>query len=378
MLKHAFLLVSIALVATLASGCSVAQQPQTATASASSTPPSLPPQTTTVSPAPSPATAPATKGPWQPSVFENGVQLYWHTVGSDSDIRPTIARSLDYIVGLGANSVGITFPIYTDGPTPGSVFAGKDTPSPEQLRMIIDAAKARHLRVMVRPLIDEANIMTTSGAWRGNIQPPNPASWFASYRTLIVRYADAAARSSADEFVAGTELFSMQYNSNEWQATAAAIAQQAHFTGTISYSVNWDSHDNDSLPFSVIGLDAYPAIQLGDDASVEQLTSALVAWIDQQPESVRSRLTIQEAGIPAISGMYPHPWYWGGEGAQNLQAQSNWFTAIYRAAKQTGLRGVYYWMLDSKVDPSQANPSTDDSGSFIGRPAEAAIKTNFS
>lgn len=379
MFKHVLLLASAVLIAVLASGCSIVQRPPSATPSAT-TAKGEPPQLNATPPAAATSTPSAASNPqlWHPGTFENGVQLYWHTTGSDETVQHAVAQSLDYIVHLGANSVGITFPLYTDGPTPSKVYRGDETPSPEQLRMVIDAAKTRHLRVMVRPLIDETNLMSTPGAWRGNIKPVRPSDWFASYRALLALYADAAARSGADEFVAGTELFSMQNYADEWQAVIAAISQQAHFTGTVSYSVNWDSDNNDRLPFTTIGLDAYPAIQLGDDATVEQLTDALVAWIDQQPESVRQRLTLQEVGIPAISGMYPHPWYWDSPGAQNLHVQANWFTAVYRAAKATGLRGVYYWMVDSNADPSRANPITDDSGSFIGRPAEVAIKTNFS
>lgn len=380
MFKHVLLLTSTVLIAVFASGCSIVQRPPGTAPSATTTIQGEAPQLNATPTAAAPSTSPATTAPqlWHAGMFENGVQLYWHTVGSDEAAQRAAVRSLDYIVSLGANSVGITFPLYTDGSAPSKVYPGDETPSPEQLRMVIDAAKVRHLRVMVRPLIDEANIMSTPGAWRGNIKPPRPAEWFASYRAMLIRYADAAARSGADEFVAGTELFSMQDYTDEWQAITAAISQQAHFPGIVSYSVNWDSDNNERLPFTAIGLDAYPAIQLGDNATVEQLTDALVAWIDQQPESVRHRLTIQEVGIPAISGMYPHPWYWDSSGVQNLHIQANWFTAVYRAAKATGLRGVYYWMVDSNADPSRANPITDDSGSFMGRPAEAAIKTNFS
>lgn len=326
-------------------------------------------------PTPTQASPSPVAQPWHEGTFENGIQLYWHTPGSDDAVRQAASRSLDYVVALGANSVGITFPLYTDGPTPTHVYAGQETPTPQQLRLIVAEAKARHLRVMVRPLIDEVNLMSTPGEWRGTLRPVDVDAWFRSYQDLLVAYAGAS--QGADEFVEGVELFSLQSYTDRWKGLTDAVAA-AGFKGATSYSVNWDSHGNEGLPFSVLGLDAYPAIQLGDDATVEQLTTALTQWIDQQPVSVRAKLTIQEVGIPAVGGMYPHPWLWNGPGASNESTQAKWFTAVYRASKAAGLRGIYYWMLDSNVDPAQANPATDSSGSFTMRQAEQSIRTEFS
>lgn len=368
-------LAGVVLCALSLSNCAASSPPHDPTPSSTS------PKTSPPTPSQAPTTAsPQIKqvaSPWQPGMFQNGVQLYWHTTGPDESVQQAADRALDYIVGLGANSVGITFPVYTDGPTPSKVYAGGETPTPAQLELVIKAAKQRHLRIMLRPIIDEANIMMTPNAWRGNLTPANIDAWFASYQTLLLKYVDVAVRNQVDEFVAGTELFSLQNHTDKWRSVSDTL-RHASFTGAISYSVNWDSSNNDSLPFDAIGLDAYPAIQLGDDASVEQLTAALTDWIDQQPASIRSKLTIQEAGIPAISGMYPHPWFWGSNESQNLTVQAHWFTAVYQAAKAAQTTGVYYWMVDSNVDPSKADATSDPSGSFIKRPAEESIKNNFS
>jgi hypothetical protein len=336
--------------------------------------------TTTETPivASSSASVATVKNPWSPGEFQNGVQLYWHLVGSDVDIQHAADRSLDYIVSLGANSVGITFPIYTDGAEPSRVYAEKgETPTPHQLAIVIQAAKQRKLRVMLRPIIDETNIMSTPGAWRGTLHPINSDSWFASYESLLITYAIVATQEHVDEFVAGTELFSLQNQTDKWSGIVSAL-RKVSFTGAISYSVNWDSKNADSLPFDTLGLDAYPAITLNDDATPEELTQALTDWILTQPASVLKKLTIQEVGIPAISGMYHNPWLWGGNGPQNLVIQANWFTAMYKAAKNANLMGIYYWMIDSNVDPSLANVINDPSGSFIKRPAEKSIRTSFS
>lgn len=324
------------------------------------------------------------KKPWQPRQFQNGIQLYWHTLGTDTQLRAAAAKTLNYIVGLGANSVGISFPLYLvgktpfDGQYPVSVQAGVETPNAASLGIILAAAKERGLRVTLRPLIDETNVPTKAHPeyWRGSIQPVDVVAWFKSYDQLIVQYAAIAAKYAVQELVAGTELFSLQPQTAQWQSLIGQI-KLAGYNGTVSYAVNWN--DWTTVPFQTLGLDAYPAVPLGDNATIPQLASALSNWFDQQPLSVRSRLTVQEAGIPAQSGMYKHPWWWGITNAPlNLKIQVNWFSAVCLAAKASKIQGLYYWMLDSNVDPSLPNAAQQPTSSFVGRPSEQSIKSCFS
>ena len=312
---------------------------------------------------------------WRPGQFQTGIQLYWHTSGTKAQMEQDAARSLNYIVSLGANSVGITFPIFTDGVEPSHVYAGAATPSTESLSVVLAAAKARGLRVMLRPEIDEQNIAAAgNGAWRGTIQPSNTAGWFASYDQLLVGYARLAQRYAVNELVAGTELFSLQTYTSQWERLKSKI-RAAGYEGIISYAINWNNWSY--VPFSSLGLDAYPSINAGDNATVAQLSALLEHWLDQRPHSVRTRLTIQEAGIPALSGMYVHPWLWGTVGGTvNLSVQANWFAAVCQAAKASRVQGLYYWMLDSYANPAQPGPSEENS-SWLGRPAEQSIRSCF-
>jgi hypothetical protein len=91
---------------------------------------------------------------------------------------------------------------------------------------------------------------------------------------------------------------------------------------------------------------------------------------------VRKHLRIQEAGIPALSGIYVHPWLWGTVGGTvNLSVQANWFSAIYQAAKAAHVQRLY-WMLDSYANPAQAGPD-ETTGSWLGRPAAQSIRSCF-
>jgi hypothetical protein len=331
----------------------------------------IPPEDT-ASPSPPPHVA----QPWWPGQFQNGIQVYWHINGPDSSLQQTATQDLNYIVGLGANSVGISFPIYTDGATPKRVYAGPETPSVHSLSIVLAAARARNLRVMLRPLIEETNIKY-AGQWRGTIEPPSIAAWFADYDRLLVGYAQLARQYGVEELVAATELSSLQSQTAEWTALNEQI-QAAGYAGVVSYATNWNKFT--PVPFQALGLDAYVPVYVGDDATVAQLTDALAAWINQLPLSVRQILTVQEVGIPALSGAYTHPWLWGAStGVINTFVQANWFTAACQAAKATQTGGIYFWMLDSNNDnPLQLDVTRQSSTSWVGRPAEQSIKRCFS
>jgi hypothetical protein len=84
-------------------------------------------------------------------------------------------------------------------------------------------------------------------------------------------------------------------------------------------------------------------------------------------------------GIAAVDGAYREPWVWGSPKTEGMNPaiQVNWFTAACRAVEQTGLKGIYFWMVDSSTDPTQIGPTTEGTAGFIGRPGEKAIKTCF-
>ena len=316
--------------------------------------------------------------PWRPGDFQKGIQILWHTKGTDEEISKQASALLDYVVSTEANSVGITFSLYTDGVTPTKVYMGQETPSPHELALVIAATHERNLRIMLRPVIDEKNIAAErNNAWRGNIEPVNITNWFSSYNEALAPYLRLAQTSSVNEFVIGTELFSLETYTNEWRRTTH-FAQQ-YFSGEISMAVNWDTIRYHPLPVKTIGLDMYPAVDLPDTASTAQLTRALRQWIEGSARKVKQPIVAQEVGIAGIPGAYKNPWYWGSGTAdpRHFETQSRWFAASYAAAKEANLMGIYYWMVDSNQQFTREAITSQSAGGFIGRPAETAIRRSF-
>jgi hypothetical protein len=317
-----------------------------------------------------PSQAPTTKA----SVARLGVNVYWHSPGSAEAVAAAAAPILDYVVGLHANSVAFAFPIFTDGERPTHVYTDPaSSPDPATLGALISAAKARGLRVTVRPLIDETNISTAPGQWRGSIMPVDIGAWFASYRSVLDPYLDAAQAAHAEEFVVGAELNSLTA-APQWNDVVADAA--ARFHGELSYADNWDVWAKGEAPSAVpnIGLDAYAPVNLPDSATVDQLSAAWTRWLQQRPISTLQDTVIQEVGIPAQSGAFKAPFTRGVYGAPILpEIQQKWFAAACQSARSLHMPGLYFWSVDS-TDPM--NGHSDSPGSFVGR-GDEAIKTCF-
>ncbi|MEY9906703.1 hypothetical protein ABIA35_002925 [Catenulispora sp. MAP12-49] len=316
------------------------------------------------------STVPATKAP----AAQLGIDVYWHTPTDPAKARGAAAPILNYVVGLHANSIALAFPIFTDGARPTRVYTDPaSTPDPATLGALVAAAKARGLRVTVRPLIDETDISVTPGQWRGSIVPADADAWFASYRSVLDPYLAAAQTVHADEFVLGAELNSL-IHAPQWQDVYTDAA--ARFHGELSYADNWDTWARGEAPPAIptIGLDAYPPVDLPDTATVGELTTAWTAWLQHRSAATLAATVIQEVGIPAQPGVFKTPYVWGVSGAPITPAiQQNWFAAACQSARSLGMPGLYYWSVDS-TDP--LNGHSDSPGSFVGR-GDSAIKECF-
>ena len=165
------------------------------------------------------------------------------------------------------------------------------------------------MEVWLRPLIDEGQITATGpkGAWRGTIQPAEPATYFQSYDAMLQYY---AAIPGATWLVIGSELNSLESPeySAQWQDMIAHLRQTSGDTGPLlTYAQNWDTGMYNGYPdwLSLLdgaAIDAYFPIEGADNQSTpNQITEGLAHWQDQMMElksKVPShKLFITEAGL---------------------------------------------------------------------------------
>ncbi|MFI1466210.1 glycoside hydrolase family 113 [Streptomyces wuyuanensis] len=317
---------------------------------------------------------------WKPGMPQWGVQLYWEEEKkkrSGTFIEAQARKHAKYLVGLGANSVSLSFPFFTEGPTSNTLSAGSKTPSPERLRRVLKVFEDAGFRTTVRPIMDEASLNPPAG-WRGSIEPASRSAWFASYRKFLTPYLEVADEEKANAFVIGTELNSLEGDQG-WDALVESAEKT--FSGEVAYNANWDNYvaGRINMPVSHLGVDAYFPVKVPDSASTERLVQGWNDWLDKKSAGKLPHITLAEAGIGAMDGAYHAPGDFYNKNAVNPKVQANWYTAVCEVVKERRMQGVYWWSIWFDDDPN--TPPDDKTASrldFAGRPqTEKAVKACF-
>jgi len=324
---------------------------------------------------------PRVRFPWQPGRPELGVQVYWNDNPDDSPdvVRAKARRVLDYVVGLEANAVSIAFPLFTDQLDASLVTTGATTPTPQRLGIVLAEVARTGLRTTIRPLIDEERLTAVDPhAWRGDIEPSNRDEWFASYRSALRPYLALAREQKVSTVIVASELSDLE-GDPRWQDVVGEA--RTEFGGEVTYAYNWDAFVETQVPMPVdrVGVDAYPILDLGDDATIGQLVAGWNGWLDRRISGSAPDLIIYEVGAPAEAGLYLKPSIRHTDGkAVNQVLQARWFTASCTAAQGRQVAGLYWWKVDFHANLADADPLTDRHDSFIGRAAENSIRSCFS
>jgi hypothetical protein len=323
------------------------------------------------------------RNPWHQGMRQLGIHVYWAANRSDSDavIRAKARRIIDYAISLNANSVALTFPFFTYGLASDTVYAKpKVTPSPRHIAIFMAVAAKAHIRVTLRPVLNEnALVARNPQAWRGSIEPQNRAAWFRSYNKLLLPYAAAAQAGHAATFVLGTELVSLE-GAPRWQGIVRSV--RSVYSGQLTYDQNHDEFASYTAnpPVPSHNVDAYPQFSLPDSASVARLTRSWEAWLGAHPLSVRRELILSEIGIDAVAGSYKDPWAWRSTRTApiNTRVQAAWYKAACNAvsAEQIG-GGIYWWEVNFDANPADPGPFKSDRMTFLDRPAQRVVRNCF-
>lgn len=320
--------------------------------------------------------------PWQPGMRQLGVDVAWTGNAKDSSavVSAKSRRIINYAISLNANSVALTFPFYTYGMTSSTLYTDKvKTPSPAHIAAFLSAAAASHMRVTLRPLLDEKALLAQNPlGWRGIIAPASSTKWFASYQKLLLPYLRVAESGKAATFVIATELNSME-GRPQWAAFVAAASRVYH--GELAYDENFDSFEkNDhNLPLPVYGVDAYPRFKLPDSATVTQLTEAWKGWLGTHDAATLHRTVLSEVGITATAGAFKLPADWQETTHSPIVPviQQKWYEAVCNAVTAYKLSGIYWWEVSFDADPVHPGSFLSDRLTFLDRPAEQQVAACF-
>jgi hypothetical protein len=316
---------------------------------------------------------------WKPGMPQWGVQVYWEENRKQSNtyIERKAGNLADYLVGLHANSVSISFPFYTGGISSTTISRGAKTPSWERLARVLQVFRDAGLRTSIRPIMNEESLNPPKG-WRGSIKPASRGAWFVSYSKFLGPYLRMAQKSKVATLVVGTELSSME-GDPRWKSLV--FKAKKIYSGEIAYDANWDKYvgAHVSMPVDHLGVDAYFPVKVPDTASVGTLVNGWNTWLDKKTTGPLPRIVLSEAGIGAMDGAYRAPGDFYTRRTLNPKVQANWYTAVCEVVQQRKMSGVYWWSI--YFDDNTHTPPDDKTASrldFAGRPkSEKAIRACF-
>lgn len=328
---------------------------------------------------------PTVAHPWHKGMRQLGIQVYWLANSNDSSdavVRAKSRRLINYAISLNANSITVTFPFFTHGITSDKVFAeASQTPSPQHIQIFLEEAAKSHMRVTLRPLLNEDILVAeNSQAWRGSIEPADPSAWFHNYEKMLMPFVRVAQAGHAATFVIGTELESLE-PSPHWRDLISAIKRV--YKGQLTYDENYDEFTTDpsdpNLPLRTYDIDAYPRFNLPDSASVSSLAQAWEGWLALHPASVLHHLVLSEVGIDAVADSYDDPGAWIGtvHSPIDTTVQAHWYQAVCDAVSAKHLAGVYWWEINFDASTSDPKPFLSDRLTFLDRPAQNVIRSCF-
>jgi glycosyl hydrolase family 113 len=277
-------------------------------------------------------------------------------------------RDLSYIQStLGAQSVGLVWDFYSPGDRSNVVKTTTATLSVANLQTLTEQAQADHLSIQYRPLV----VVQKGSQWEGYLSPANQAAWFASYYSAELPYLKLAQKMHVREFVVQTELRDLNA-SKQWPAFLAKVKKV--YSGIVSYAAlgaQYYPRSRHLLPVRYYGMTAYPDLNLPDTATVARLVTAWKKVFAPVPAKLLKTTAIDETGIPALSGAYHDPSKWTAKGKLDETVQARFFSSLCIAAKDLGLRAVYFWNANLTDDPE--HPPYPSPTTFEGKTGATAI-----
>lgn len=262
------------------------------------------------------------------------------------DPRYDYVTLLEEIQGTGAPWVSLTCNYYQPR-NDSAALPVPDPRSPPEARIVrtIRIARALGLRVMLFPIL----LIQDPGEdnWRGTIAPRDRAEWYRRYRTLMVDIAELAEREGVELLSIGSELNSMQSDTQDWRAIIRAV--RAVYSGAVTYSVNWDTLGEpaflDDLDF--VGMTTYFSLTGKNDPTVDELVAAwgpihedILTW----QAHMGLPLLFTEVGFPSLDGANRNPWNYYISAKVDVGEQRDCYDAFTRVwGQEKNLAGVFFY-----------------------------------
>jgi hypothetical protein len=300
-----------------------------------------------------------------------GVAISLHRV----DWIDRYEKTIDEAADDGADTVSLVVDAHVENKESTQIYIDmRMTPTVPQLEEIINHAKARHMRVILMPIVlPDAPI---DNEWRGTLAPRDWSMWFDSYRDMIGHYARVAQATGVDVLVVGSELVSSEEHVDEWIQTIKSVRDI--YKGQLTYSSNWDRYWKvkfwDYLDF--IGMNSYWDLGKDQDASVREIEDN---WKKIQSDmfskyKLNKPVILLEAGWCSLANAATASWDYTQD---QLDADPELQRRLYEGFFQSWwanphLAGMIMWEFTPDGDPTGKGYTPQ------GKPAEMVMKDWYS
>ena len=308
-------------------------------------------------------------------------RVHGATMGPLAHRASETGGELERMKAAGLNTVSLT--VWWKANEDMSTIAPAEYTEPEAaLALAIRSAHAAGMSVALMPMF---HCQPCDSTWRGLIKPADRDAFYEDYTGFIERYATFAETEGVELFFLGSELTTLQGDTEDWRSIAAAARKR--FSGEIIYDVNWDAiggvrfWDAVDLP----SISAYFPLTETARPTVAELKAAWrsgkqkltmdndsYAMVEQLARQTGKQVLFGEAGYRSREYGARQPFDGvARNGDPSGEVQANAYQALLETFdSKPWWRGVVWW--DWEIAPPD-----DTSFSPRGKPAEALLKRWF-
>ena len=292
-------------------------------------------------------------------------------------------HELDRIAGTGATCVSLQA-IYRMEKGTSCEIRRHPTSSPTEaaLRRTFRQARQARLRTMFFPTINLRDEAENARWWRGNIEPSDWDLWWREYTAFNVRLARIAQEEGVEWYSLGTEMASTHRFPERWRALAAAVRRV--YKGKLTYSVNFDSHDDFTFGdcLDVIGINTYDPIAKHAEYPTEEQVRDAWWWIVNKARTLQARfgrpVMITEVGYPSRAGAHAGPWDFRTDKPRDLALQDLLLKGALEVLRNwSDGAAVFYYLYGENLNVKPVGGPEDRTYAVWGKPAEATLRAYF-
>ncbi len=240
-----------------------------------------------------------------------------------------------------------------------------------EIKTVVDYAHSKGIKVLLKPHVESKTAGQNRASIGAGFDNSQWATWFASYKTMMTRYADLSKNLGIDMLAVGTELDSADTRTADWRALVAHV--RTRYAGPLTYAANtsrmgniawWDAVD-------MIGVSAFYSLTSNTNATVDELVAG---WAPH--EQILSALSAKWGkqilftgiGYTTSNGSAGKPWT--NAGPLDKQEQANAYEASFRALSgEPWFAGFFWWA----VAPWETWGTNSITWNPLGQPAEQVL-----